>query len=411
MVRSFLWRPVAVAAVAAVGLLPLSAQGNRGSWGPAVGGTQNAPAFPDVHATYWLFSFRVSGSQPVAFRIRGDFVFARYASLNLYDLETTGVVGTLRDADIEPDPGSNNPFRPGTPRGATPRQFTAWLVPEGSPRKGGANVLVVPNGVAVGTLILRVYRPDQGLGSAGGVALPTIEAFDDRTMQPVQTARFEVSPEAAAQQLIAAAAANGAQVRAQIRATVADPISFFRVRFGAGFPNGDADYLVAGLSTAPPDAVAVLRFRVPMTPDTFGGGGVFGGEEVRYWSMNVGADYSTVTLDGLCDDEVVVDAQGMVTLVVGPASVRAFAERAGFGFLERGAQRWPRSLLFRHLVTEPSFAAPISSVPIFDPTLPLDPQRAERFMGDYAPTGRYCTVAEFLAALPQRWSAENVTRR
>jgi hypothetical protein len=151
-------------------------------WGEPAGRPDGGNALaPDTNVTYYYSRFELPAGGRVV--LRGSFPRARFLSLTTYRTAgtTRGVANTsLIDTDITPDPGSQNPFRPGARRSVRHRRFTVTLSGELDPGAGTR----APNTLYAGTsgqtgdtqtveLILRIYRPDQGYDLMGGVHLPT----------------------------------------------------------------------------------------------------------------------------------------------------------------------------------------------------------------------------------------------
>ena len=111
------------------------------------------------------------GSTGVAYKVTGQFshsttmVFTAYN--NLLDIE--GQANILNDSNIIPDPGSVNPFVPGTRVEGKPRNYTAWFWPDSIPVPAGLKNVVLyptkpeqPGGRAVWSLALRMYHMQPG---------------------------------------------------------------------------------------------------------------------------------------------------------------------------------------------------------------------------------------------------------
>jgi hypothetical protein len=128
---------------------------------------------PDIGNTFSTAWFRIPAGAKIV--MRGDFPHMRHWSFVTYTED-----GTPRDAindiDIDPDPGSSNPFRPGVPRDAQPRRFTVTIAngapPEPRPRNH-VFTLAEP-GAAIG-MHMRNYVPDRSIDWTGGVGVPQVE--------------------------------------------------------------------------------------------------------------------------------------------------------------------------------------------------------------------------------------------
>lgn len=117
--------------------------------------------------------------------LRGEFPRMRHWNFNSYDAD--GVPqDALNDFEIEPDPGSVNPFRDGAARDAAARRYTLTIASGAAPVRRAANTLYtnVPAG-AVSFLYMRNYVPDGSKDYLGGAGLPQIELqFADGTVLP-----------------------------------------------------------------------------------------------------------------------------------------------------------------------------------------------------------------------------------
>jgi len=356
------------------------------------------PLFPDVNATYWTFAFEAGEStENLAFRITGKFPRARYAGFNCYDFVQASVIAHIRDDMIEPDGGSTNPFLPGSDRETEKRSFTLWFVPEGSSRAGSPNTVVIPAGTEKTTIMYRIYLPDEGMGLEGGVDLPVIETFDDETGEPAPCPESSGIDAGMFLELMLRVVTGGVVVDA-CNAMAADPkISFYHVEGSGYMPNEDNRYLITGFGYIPDTPVAVLSFRPPSFPDR-NGTWITGSEDVRYWSLNMGGNIWTGTSGGLCDTEMLPDAEGNITVVIGPSVMGPLVESRGYNFIPWGIHV-NRSMIYRQMCPAEDFEGSVLRVPIFSKELPLDGQRAEEYIGAYAPVGRYVTMTEFIAMM------------
>jgi hypothetical protein len=347
-------------------------------------GTNLVPAYPDTHTDYWLWNFsRDDHSRPTAFQITGQFPYARYTSFQSYGRTATKA---LVDADIVPDSGSVNPFRPGANRQAPKRSYTLWFVPPESPRAGKPNTLVMPPDMPAPNLVMRIVMPDEGR-ARGGIPLPKIHAFDDVTGDPVacpgKTLRSFYNPFSGITAL----------------APVEDRLSFYRYT-GEGFvPNLSNAYLGARLAFPFQGNLAALRFKVPTFPHTYNNSAavITGEEQVRYMGICVHGLISTLTSQCLADGELKKDSQSFAHVIVGPAdaAVQKAARARGYDYLSWEYFMAP-ILLYRQIMPREDFAGSANRVPVYDDNLAVDRQRAENFIGEYAPRGQLCSVSEFM---------------
>jgi hypothetical protein len=191
---------LAIASAAVAGLLPAAAAAGRGDmvggrfsdcfWRYGAFGVHDFNiAYPDAGATYWAAGFRrPPGSKLI---LRGRYPHARYMALQTYDVLGRGV-DALADYQIDPEPGSVNPFRRGADRTARKRSYRVVVADaknpgfpleafDGEPARN--RIYVVPDSGPItetvgattyelNLLMLRVYVPDRSRDLTGGVGLP-----------------------------------------------------------------------------------------------------------------------------------------------------------------------------------------------------------------------------------------------
>ena len=183
--RWFASAAVAVSALAVlVGLIPAASAQTVARTGPA------AVAAPRSSACHWLLtpsrvwvtdpSARVSlihgnyssrGNAGVAYKVTGQFPHSTTFSFTAYNdlLDITSPAYVLNDLNIVPDPGSVNPFVPGTRVEGTPRNYTAWFWPDSIPVPAGLKNVVLyptkpeqPGGTFRWSLAMRFYHMQPG---------------------------------------------------------------------------------------------------------------------------------------------------------------------------------------------------------------------------------------------------------
>jgi hypothetical protein len=211
-------RARAIAALAATlatasALLPASAPAGQGDlvggrfsncfWNyGAIGVHDFNIAYPDAGATYWAAGFRrPPGSKLI---LRGRYPHARYMALQTYDILGRGV-DALADYQIDPEPGSVNPFRRGANRKAPRRNYRVVVADTKNPgypleafngEPARNRLFVIPDEgpitETVGSttyelnlVMFRVYVPDRGRNLTGGVGLPkpTLELADGTVLK------------------------------------------------------------------------------------------------------------------------------------------------------------------------------------------------------------------------------------
>lgn len=383
-------------------LLPLINCGGSSGDGPVevywqpekVGSNPDATFMPDHFASYFDFFIAEDSSDPIYYKIEGEFPRARYFSMNLYDTRGASL-GAISDFEIDPDPGHINPFRPGADREAADRSYTLWVVPQGSRNLVAGQrgqVLEVPPNSGTPKIINRVYLADPGLPGSGG-PLPKILAY--RASGGPGTSGN--NPLAGGLAILRALEDAMDELR---RFPATGSISFYNVSDGGGlFPTAHNRYLYSRFDPAAHGEVAVIRFRLPKFPDTrFAGADLTGQEEIRYASFCMQNMDSTGTPSCLADDRMIPDASGMVTLVLADADVRRSRAEQGFQYMDWGS-RAPAALI-RQMLPREGFSGSYALVPPPSGPTRTSGKQGERFVGDYAPTGSYCSKAAFLASGP-----------
>ena len=117
--------------------------------------------------------------------IKGRFPHGRYLSFNSYK-PPLAALDAIADYEIEPDPGSTNPFRPDADRTVRNRSYTVRVVNKAPPESAREANTLYGGGSGFAGFVLRVYKPDRGLDASGGVGLPTLTLVAaDGTRTPI----------------------------------------------------------------------------------------------------------------------------------------------------------------------------------------------------------------------------------
>jgi hypothetical protein len=373
-------------------------------WSIAFSGSKKWVVFdPDMNATYWYYAVTREPGDTTGFKFHGQFCHARYMAFNVYNDDTNDFVwgsdpthrSSLSDVDIAPDAGSSNPYLLAVPRDTPDRDYTVWVVPEGSDTSGYSNVITFPQNLERISIFLRVYLPDRNLEGepfylSGGVPLPAIEDFDTRTGSPVAClpTRHILAPDE-----------NGDPDQNDDQDDPPNPgpntdgkVRFYRLG-GAGFyPNEDSAYLATIFDQIDDDTVAVIRVKPPTHTDTSDPAGILGAQTmVRYWSFNVYSIELTNVTACLADDQAVVAADGYVYLVLGRRP--AIVEKAeGINFLPWGPHQ-KILFVYRNMFSNRYFPYSAAAVPLYSDQ---ETRSAEEFIGDSAPIGVYSSDESLL---------------
>jgi hypothetical protein len=171
-------------------------EGRCPAW-PSVGNPatfNHFPNLPDISGgNYFAQRFWIGSDVPTPpgmfgveaggrVKLHGQYPRARYFAFHPND-EDLNNLRTVRDADLDPDPGSVNPFRE-IPQNEEPNYYTAWLVfdqPASNPPPNTYYVGARKNGIKPTRWVwnmLRLYASDIGDGpNSGGVPLPAVTIY------------------------------------------------------------------------------------------------------------------------------------------------------------------------------------------------------------------------------------------
>ncbi len=381
--------------------------------------------YPDTGAAYWTATYSLP--EGATLRVHGEFPYARYMNLTVYDPDTVAVT-SLSDFRISPDPGSSNPFLPGAERLNRSRHFTLQVLPGTPPDQPPPNTLY--DGAASGertTLALRVFVPDLDQDLTGGVGLPRFELIlaSGETvlgnevcdvLQPdtdvVQTPT--IPPETYAQlrndfspakdpPLWAANYGFSFLLRCAYAGNCEDTPARGDVSF---YANVDSNYINTFLDRqiAP---VAVTRVKIPSVPPTLEGDDTFDPDrnaQLRYWSMCINSFYSQQVTDCLYDQQLQPDSDGFYTIVASAERDRPVnaTPDCGVGYLQ-----WPSEgdgfaivdgqendldsawLLMRNMLVTEGFTNAIQFTTTFGDEADV--------LGEFLPVTQYMTKEEFEA--------------
>lgn len=133
----------------------------------------------DTDVVYYYTRMQLPAGATVT--LHGQFPHSRFFSLTSYVTRGTesGLPATsIYDSQINPDPGSVNPYRPGEDRRAKNRSYTITVSGQTTPAEPAPNTLYVGQESKTGEtqqveMIMRIYRPDKNLEANAGVPLPS----------------------------------------------------------------------------------------------------------------------------------------------------------------------------------------------------------------------------------------------
>ena len=368
--------------------------------------------FPDSSAQYWSAHYvAVPGTR---IRIDGIFPYSRYTSWNVYD-PILRPFAKKSDFELQPDPGSANPFLPGADRTTPPdqRHYTLFITFDPNDQPGPNTIYVDPSKNPRGLFTLRVYVPDAGRDMTGGVGLPQVTWEPTSSTGPPPTTSPCRNLEKPSSSTVSGAygglagastgppypgrnppvwhkfvnlCQSGAdllfdnQLGDRVPQTGQSPCG----NFGSGgfLSNLDNAYVYAFVSRGFGPLV-VFHGKAPTFAATYPNAPTMpSGVQLRYWSLCQNDPITQRYVGCRRDDQARVDSQGNYTIVVSPpAAWPAAAQRRcpTASWIPWGPQP-DGVMIYRHMLPDPSFAQAIQNVS-------YGQERTQ--MGAYYPTGRY----------------------
>ena len=416
---------------------------------------QNPNLWPDSQSTYFIGRLKMPPGSSLT--LHYTYPHARYFQFALYIWDGTTFVSTgeaLAGKNIEPDPGSTNPFRVGADRLAEPRNFTLRILAEDAladPKQAVANTLYAGSEGSELQFVNRIYLADQGWDGAGwglasspsaGRGLPVYEGMlaDGTKLTAEEVVEQFARPMEGATKPPVSAEQWVKLVKAKTNDPTLDPATapaheepqwekYWNFRYsilgsfmtpeerakipaagaidGGGDPTTQYFFLHLSRKFGP---VYVMRGKMPTFPNTYAGTGGWGLEvmpeaQTQYWSLvSCEAAPSGQIVDGLTDMQVPLDEDGYYTIVYSrredrPANATTENGIAWIEWSLRGeglAVPHNRAdfgmLMLRIMATNPDWQERPDNV--------TEPGMEEAVMGAYYPKGYYTTKASFEAEGP-----------
>jgi len=413
---------------------------------------QNPNLWPDTQSTYFIGRLAMPAGS--ALTLHFTYPHARYFQFALYEAEHGTFVSTgqaLGGPEIEPDPGSTNPFRVGSDRLAERRAFTLRILAENAPgdaTRAAANTLFAGGDGGELMFVNRIYLPDRGWDGAGwgpdaspsaARGLPTytgtladgtklsadevIERFGrpipGATKQPISAEQWEALVNAKSNDPSLDPATAPARetpvwekywnIRYSILGSFETPEARAKIPYASAIDGGGdpaTQYMLLQLSRRF-GPVYVMRGKMPTFPDTYAGAkgqglSVTPAAQTQYWSLvSCEAAPSGQIVDGLTDMQVPLDADRNYTIVYSRKE-----DRPANATLENGVAwiEWsPRGegidgpgnradygmLMLRIMANDPTWAQ--------SPDKVTEPGMEASVMGPYYPRGEYTDKATFEA--------------
>ena len=341
---------------------------------------------PDLDADYWYGA--LDGAAGSQIEITGSFPHARYFSFTLYSSDQQALT-SIYDQQIVPDAGNYNPY---LGRGAPgePSRYTLHVLFEDAPAKPAPNTVYAGRATAtnsVGFMILRIYLP---VGSvSGGVEFPQIEVLTASGATEVDEGPCSTTPPSFGawywQDQAQSSAPPGQSTPAD--GTTSPPV--WTRSFDNGFGNQQNSYLQVLVSHHWGQLV-VAHFRAPTFPNTTAGQPVYGGYDLRYWSICT-YDSSGTAVFGCAPDYQFPQTGGWVTLAVSdPAHRPRNATSAdGVAWLPWSSNN-EIQIMERNMLPAARFTGASQQI-----GTPAQNPEAAQIMGTYYPTSAYCATATF----------------
>jgi hypothetical protein len=407
---------------------------------------QNPNLWGDKLPTYFMGQMKMPPGTRLT--MRGQFPNARYFKIALYRFEHNTFIALggedLAAWDIEPDPGSSNPYLVGADRQVKNRSYTAHIVTEDAPANPAdraKNTMYAGRQERSIQIVFRIYVSDEGYDGAGlergdspsstkplvryeatladGTRLSSeeiVERFAEHIgfpPPPVPTDKWYALINSKDNDPNLDPASAPARKEAQweifrgikytLVAAFMSPEEKAKIKLqtemeGGGDPT--TVYMMNFLSRKF-GPIYVFRGKMPTFPDTYTRAETMGDGQVKYWSVVTAASAPSGELwDGVYDLQVPLDKDGYYTIVVSRPEDRprnAIPENdvawidwgPGEGLDDpRDRKDWGM-LLMRFMVCHPDWGN--------SPAKARKPGTEEAVMGPYFPKGYYTTKEEFEA--------------
>jgi hypothetical protein len=326
---------------------------------------QNPNLWPDMQSTYFIGTLALP--EGAVLTLNYTYPHARYFQFALYKQEHGTFVSIGEDLSgpqIEPDPGSTNPFRVGANRLADKRNFTLRILADDAPKnkkQRTANTLYVGKNGGELMFVSRTYLSDQGSDGAGwgpadtpdrGLGLPTYTGTlkDGAKLSAAEVVKQFGRPMPAPKSPVTAQQWD-MLVNAKDNDPALDPATaparkepkwekYWNIRYsilgafktpqerakipyasaidGGGDPETEYMFVQLSRKFGP---VYVMSSKMPTFPDTYAGSGGKGLEimpaaQNQYWSIvSCEAMPSGQIVDALTDMQVPLDKDGNYTIV------------------------------------------------------------------------------------------------
>lgn len=380
-------------------------------------------AYPDTGSTYWSAKYTLP--EGAILRLKGDFPYARYMSINSYNTDTTPA-DSINDGAIIPDKNSINPFVDGNLRNHQNRAYTLNLASGKAPSNGRAinTIYDATQNNESAVLLYRVYVPNKGKNMKGGVKFPQVELTTrqgevltgEAACKALNASNKKLTiPLIPADTYAKARQFNPAKEKPVWRASYSIAFSLQCDFLGicdtnpikgiAYYANRDNQYIASSIDRNI-KPVVVIRGKIPTVPKTVNGEEYLHSKntQLRYWSICQNEFYSQKVTSCLFDEEININTDGKYTIVTSLPKDRPknATEECGVGYLEwsdngdgfsivKGRQDHETDgrLIVRNMLPSSNFYNAIQNT--------QTPGDESQIMRDYLPDATYYTKEEFEA--------------
>ena len=333
------------------------------SWGARSGADTANIADPDTSANYWSYDYTATPDTELI--IKGTYPHARYFSFIVYQ-EDTAPITSIYDAEIQPDPGSGNPFVGPVAKHA-PENYTMTVLFTAPPAEPAPNTLYAGQTTVDGTtttnvggsILLRTYVPvNEATSPQGSVPFPTVtwETTSGTVLSAgAACARTALDTDVIAQEL-------NSQSFPVEESGSSTAVTWGRTAStGVGFPNPQNAYLTATISREDGDLV-VVHALAPTFPNTSKGVSVYTPSQLRYWSLCTNNE-ATQVISCVPDYEVPL-VHGYCTYVISDPSVRPknATTKDGVAWLPWGSTDTESVVLLRNMLPASTFTQAAQNV-------------------------------------------------
>lgn len=388
--------------------------------------------FPDTSAQYLSYQFSISKGKKIALAFESKFPKGIYSSFVTYD-EKENFLSSLLDIQFKVLPPLRNPFVVPHFISKERSTFVNWAVSENLKEANGKGVFTLPyskDSDSVVDIWFRVYNEID----LTPVQHPKITAyeFDGNRLVAANCPPLKEKEYSIATEPFIKIFPYIRQPAANVEAKVPMPsetgaIHFFFPDSSSLGGNPHVRYAAARLPSLAHrnplirmrqkskgiiqniGEVSILKFKIPTSPDPgHAPDSITGKEDVRYWSICL-SDADTRTSDCLFLSKTRImknkkTGEPYAVLVVAPLGnndqIKKIAEARGYNFLDRASTIVP-ILFYRQMLARSDFKGNIDKIK----PLPIEvvrenkdaiPYYAEKYIGEYAPTGRHCHLEDFL---------------